>query len=91
MRYPAPKTVLFDLSTRGPSDLRIEALRLLALPDLPESFPQCPRRSRASLLRRLAANRKSSAKARMAALKELLFGWTEEMQQTLKELQEITA
>jgi hypothetical protein len=66
--------------------VRIEALRLLGLPDLPKRFPSCPRRSRESLLRRLAANRKKSAKARLSALKELLFGWTPEMDRAIREI-----
>ena len=88
MRYPAPKKVLYELATTGPSAVRVEALRLLGLPDLPVTFPKCERRSRESLLRRLAANRKKSAKARMAALKELLFGWTPAMEAAIQEIKE---
>jgi hypothetical protein len=91
MRYPAPKTVLYELATTGPSAVRVEALRLMRLTDLPVTFPKCQRRSRESLLRRLASDRKKSAKARLGALKELLFGWTAEMEQTVKELQETKA
>jgi len=85
MRYPAPKTVLCELSTTGPSDERLEALRLLALP-LPEKFGPYPKRSREGLLRRLVCDRKKSAKARLSALKELLFAWTPEMDQAIQEI-----
>lgn len=84
MRYPAPKRLLYELSITGPSSVRSEAIRLLGLPSLPAAFPPCERRSRASLLRRLACNRKKSAKARLAAAKEILFGWTDEMEQAIK-------
>jgi len=88
MRYPAPKRILYELSTTGPSGERLEAMRLLGLADLPEKFPSCPRRSRESLLRRLAADRKKSAKARLSALKELLFGWTPEMDEAVQQIRE---
>ena len=88
MRYPAPKRILYELSTTGPSGVRLEALRLLGLADLPEKFPSCPRRSRESLLRRLAANRRKAAGARLTALKELLFGWTPEMDEAVQEIRE---
>jgi len=88
MRYPTPKRVLFELSTCGPSGVRVEALRLLGLADLPDKFPSCLRRSRESLLRRLAANRKKSAKARLTALKELLFAWTPAMDEAMREIKE---
>jgi hypothetical protein len=71
MMYPSPKTVLTALAARGTSVTRSEALRLLAA-ELPEDWPDCPRRSRQALLRRLACDRKRSAKARLAALRELL-------------------
>lgn len=88
MRYPAPKRVLYDLATRGPSTTRLEALRLLGLADLPVKFPPCQRRSRESLLRRLACNEKKSARARLSALKELLFGWTPAMDEAIQEIKE---
>jgi hypothetical protein len=88
MRYPAPKTVLYELSLYGPSEVRLEAIRLMGLDDLPASFPKCQRRSRDSLLRRLAVDRKKSAKARMSALKELLFQWTPAMDQAIQEIKE---
>jgi hypothetical protein len=86
MRYPCPKNILLDLGSRGSSSTRIEALRLLSLPDLPTRYPACPRRSRNALLRQLAANRKKSAKARMLALKELLYGLSISAQQELEQL-----
>jgi hypothetical protein len=59
---------------------------LLALANLPDKFPLCARRSRESLLRRLAADRKKSANARLSALKEVLFGWTPEMDEAIREI-----
>lgn len=88
MRYPSPKTVLCELATCGPSGVRIEALRLLSIPDLPKSFPPCQRRSRESLLRRLAADRKKAAKARLGAVKELIFGWSPAMEEALQQIKE---
>jgi hypothetical protein len=87
MRYPSPKTILFELSTCGPSAARSEALRLLALP-LPAKFGPYPKRSRESLMRRLICDRKKSATARMAALKELVFGWTPAMEDTIRKIEE---
>jgi hypothetical protein len=72
MMYANPKAILSQLAGRGSSATRLEALRLLALPDIPKQWPECPRRSRLSLLRRLACNRKKSASARLHALQELL-------------------
>jgi hypothetical protein len=86
MRYPCPKNILHNLASRGSSATRVEALRLLSLPDLPTRFPECPRRSRNALLRQLAANRGKSAKARLAALKELLYGLSISAQQELEQL-----
>lgn len=86
MRYPAPKKVLHELSVSGPSEVRIEALRLLGLAELPAAFPKCERRSRESLLRRLACNGKKSAKSRLYAVKELLWGLTIEQQQAMDAL-----
>jgi hypothetical protein len=86
MRYPSPQRLLFDLARRGPSTVRIEALRLLGLPNCPTRWPLCARRSRASLLRRLAANKKKAAKIRLACLKELLWGLTLEQQRMLESL-----
>jgi hypothetical protein len=71
MMYPTPKTVLTALASRGTSATRAEALRLLAS-KVPDDWPECPRHSRQSLLRRLACDKKKSAKARLAALKEML-------------------
>lgn len=86
MRYPNPQRLLYELASRGSSTVRIEALRLLGLPNCPTRWPPCPRRSRASLLRRLAANRKKSAKMRLACIKELLWGLTLEQQRMLEQL-----
>lgn len=86
MHYPAPKSILFDLATTGPSAIRVEALRLLGLPNLPARFPPCERRTRASLLRRLAANKQKAGKARLFAVKELLFSISIEEQQELDQL-----
>jgi hypothetical protein len=86
MRYPNPQRLLFDLASRGPGAVRIEALRLLGLVNCPTRWPVCPRRSRASLLRRLAANKKKSAKMRLACIKELLWGLTLEQQRMLENL-----
>lgn len=74
MKYPKPKSVLHDLAGSGPSETRAEALRLLTLPDVPETFVDCPRRSRRAALRILVSNRGKSAKARLAAFKELCWG-----------------
>lgn len=76
MRYPAPRKILFHLATHGPSKHRVEALRLLGLPGIPDRWPSYAKYSRESILRRLAADRRKSAKARLAVLKELLFGLT---------------
>src|ERR1700683_1456689 len=70
--YASPKAILSELAGRGSSATRMEALRLLALPDIPEQWPECQRRSRLSLLRRLVCNRKKSASARLQALREVL-------------------
>jgi hypothetical protein len=71
MKYATPKTVLTALASRGTSVTRTEALRLLAS-EIPDDWPECPRNTRAALLRRLACDQKKSAKARLAALKEVL-------------------
>lgn len=86
MRYPSITSVLYELATTGPSASRTEALRLLSLPDLPAAFPKCKRRTRESLLRRLACDGKKSAKARLGALKECVFGWTPQMEEAAKKL-----
>jgi hypothetical protein len=77
MRYPSVKTLLGRLATRGPSASRLEALRLLGLPDLPEKLPKTPRKpkiNRIGLLKRLACAKRKSAKTCLMALKELLWG-----------------
>ncbi len=84
MRYPSPRRLLYDLASTGPSTVRIEALRLLGLPNCPTRWPDILRRTRASLLRRLAANRKKAAKVRLACVKELLFGLSLEAQRMLE-------
>jgi hypothetical protein len=86
MRYPSPRSLLYELANRGPSAVRIEALRLLGLPNCPTRWPECQRRTRASLLRRLAANKRKSAKMRLACIKELLWGLTLEQQSMLEQL-----
>ena len=86
MRYPSPKRLLFDLASSGPSRVRIEALRLLGVPNCPSRWPEIPRRSRASLLRQLACNRDKAAKVRLACLKELLWGLTLEQQKMLEQI-----
>jgi hypothetical protein len=86
MRYPAPRRLLYDLATCGPSAVRVEALRLLGLPNCPTRWPDCPRRTRAALLRQLAANKKKAAKTRLACLKDLLWGLTLETQRRIEEL-----
>lgn len=70
MKYPSPKIVLSQIAARGPSAVRLEALRRLS--DCPDAWPDCPRRSRLSLLRQLACDGKKSAKARLEAMKDLL-------------------
>lgn len=83
MRYPSPKSVLFDLAKRGSSRTRAEALRLMTL-DLPPRFGPYPRRSRETLLRQLVCGRKrQSAAVRLRHLKELLFGISVELQMEL--------
>lgn len=72
MNYPSPKKVLTYLASHGPSATQLEALRMLGLPNCPDRWPECPRRSRQGLLRRLACNSKKSASARLQALKEVL-------------------
>ena len=84
MRYPSPRRLLYELARTGPSAVRIEALRLLGLANCPSSWPPIERRSRASLLRQLAANKKKSAKVRLACVKEILFGLTLEQQHMLE-------
>ena len=77
MRYPSVHTILGQLATHGPSESRVEAMRLLGLPDLPEHLPMTPRKpkvNRVGLLKRLVADRKKSAKSLLMALKELLWG-----------------
>jgi hypothetical protein len=86
MRYPNPQRLLFDLANVGPTAVRIEAIRLLGLPNCPTVWPKIPRRSRASLLRRLAANKQKAAKMRLACVKELLWGLTLEQQRMLEAL-----
>lgn len=62
MLYASPRTILEYLACHGPSATQAEALVLLGRP-VPDSWPKCRRRSRLSLLRRLASNRKKSASA----------------------------
>jgi hypothetical protein len=71
MLYASPRTILEYLACHGPSATRAEALVLLGRP-VPDSWPKCRRRSRLSLLRRLACNRKKSASARLRALQEVI-------------------
>jgi len=52
--------------------VRLEALRMLGSPGIPDKWPSCPRRSRNGLLRQLACNTGKASKARLAALKEVL-------------------
>jgi len=84
MRYPTPRTILFELSTHGSSTTRTEALRLLALPSLPDRLGPYRRKSRESLLRRFICDRRKSAKARLAAFKDLVFGLTMAEQDALE-------
>jgi hypothetical protein len=84
VRYPSPRRLLYDLASTGPSAVRIEALRLLGLPNAPTRWRDIPRRTRASLLRQLACNRDKAAKVRLACLKELLWGLTLEQQKMLE-------
>src|ERR1700676_238754 len=66
-----PKTVLTALAARGTSATRAEALR--CSPQKSKTIGQiAPRNTRAALLRRLYCDRKKSAGARLAALRELL-------------------
>jgi hypothetical protein len=71
MKYAAPSKILEFLASHGPSSVQTEAIALLLAP-LPSRWPVYERGSRESLLRRLAANDKKSARARLEALKELL-------------------
>lgn len=80
MRYPTPKSVLYDLARKGSSRTRAEALRLMAL-ELPPRFGPYPRRSRESLLRQLVCGKKRrSSVTRLRHFKELIFGMSVEMQ-----------
>jgi hypothetical protein len=88
MNYARPQAVLFDLAGRGPSAVRQEALRLLGLPNLPPTWGVIPKRSRKALLRKLACNKGKAAKARLAAVKELLWGLTLEQQAQIEALLE---
>jgi hypothetical protein len=90
LRYPSPKNLLYALATRGTSTTRNEALRLLEL-DLPEKLPRCERRTRQSLLRRLACDKKRGSGTRLKALKELLFGLAMSEQEALAELKKGTS
>jgi len=72
MRYPSIKNLLIELSQRGPSDVRLEALMMLGSPGIPDEWPGCPRRSRLGLLRQLACDSGKASKARLAALKQVL-------------------
>ncbi|HXX18702.1 MAG TPA: hypothetical protein VEJ46_04820 [Candidatus Acidoferrum sp.] len=71
MRYPSPEHLLSELATRGTSGTREKALRLLGM-NLPPTLGPYKRKSRESLLRRLACDRRKSAKARLEALADLL-------------------
>lgn len=76
MRYPSVRSLLSKLARRGPSNVRLEALRLLGLPDLPEHLPPSPRKPknhRIVLLKMMATDKRRSAKSRLACVKELLF------------------
>jgi len=72
MMYPSPRTILKYLAAHGRSTTQTEALALLQRTDIPDRFPTFARGSREALLRRLAANRKVGAKARLDAMRELL-------------------
>ena len=71
--YANPRTILEYLACHGPSATQAEALALLGRP-VSDRWPECPRRSRLSLLRRLACNRKKSTSARLRALREVMMG-----------------
>src|ERR1700730_9317437 len=71
MLYASPRTIFEYLACHGPSTTQAEALALLGRA-VPDRWPECSRRSRLSLLRRLACNRKKSASARLRALQEVL-------------------
>jgi hypothetical protein len=86
VRYPGPRVVLFELARSGPSKVRLEALRLLGLPDCPAHWPDCPRNTRQSLLRQLAVNKTKAGKVRLACLKELLWNLSLEDQRELEHL-----
>ena len=86
MKYPSPQSVLYELASRGPSAGRLEALRLMGLPDSPRTWGSCPRRSRRALLRRLACDRRKSVKVRLSALKEILWNLTVDQQDALERL-----
>jgi hypothetical protein len=86
LRYPTTKNLLYGLANRGTTTTRNEAMRLLEMQDLPERLPHCERRTRQSLLRRLACDKKRAAKTRLRALKDLLFGLSMSVQESLSEL-----
>lgn len=71
MRYPSTEKLLSELATLGTSSTRQKALALLGM-KLPPTLGPYKRKSRESLLRRLACDRRKSAKARLEALAELL-------------------
>lgn len=83
MRYPKPANLLHRLAEQGTSATRIEALRLLSLPNFPQTWPACPRRSVNALLRRLCCDRRKSGQARLAAFKAVCFGLSLEAQAIL--------
>lgn len=85
MKYPSPKSVLYDLATTGPSSIRQEALRLLGL-EVPATWGVITRRTRKALLRRLACNKRKAAKSRLACVKEVLWGLTLEQQSELERI-----
>lgn len=71
MLYASLRAILEYLACHGPSATQAEALVLLGRP-VPDSWPQCRRRSRLALLRRLACNKKKSTSGRLRALQEVL-------------------
>jgi len=86
VKYPSPQSLLYELASHGPSAVRLEALRLMGLPNSPRSWGTCPRRSRRALLRRLACDRRKSGKVRLSALKETLWNLTVDQQDALSRL-----
>ncbi|PYU53210.1 MAG: hypothetical protein DMG48_02965 [Acidobacteria bacterium] len=85
MKYPLPRTILSYLASHGSAATQLEALRLLDLP-IPAHFPTYAPGSKEWLLRRLASDKKRAAHARLAAMKELFFRESEQIDPAVAKL-----